>query len=233
MSIKDNYNNVIARIEACCQRANVDVKSVKLVTVTKTHSPEIMLEALDAGAKVIGENKIQDSKMKLPLVAGHYDEFHFIGHLQSNKIKQLVPLKPTLIHSIDKLSTASKLSEYCLKNNVIQDILIQINTTNEDSKSGTGELEAIKLIEEIAQLPNIKIKGLMTIGLFDNDPEVTRPYFRNLKRIFDLIKSKNIPNVEMEYLSMGMSHDFEIAIEEGANIIRVGSSIFGARNYNK
>ncbi len=233
MSIKDNFNSVKGKIEDICIKKGISPDEVKLVTVTKTHSVEKIDEALSAGSKYIGENKIQESQAKLPLLQGRYEEFHFIGHLQSNKIKQLMKLNPTLIHSIDKLSTAEKLSDYCVKENLQQDILIQVNTTEEDSKSGTGEDEAVELVVQVAKLPNIKIKGLMTIGLFDDNPEVTRPYFRNLKRIFDYIKSLNIDSVEMQYLSMGMTHDYEIAIEEGANIVRIGSAIFGARDYTK
>ncbi len=233
MSIKDNFNSVKGKIEDICIKKGINPDEVKLVTVTKTHSVEKIDEVLSAGSKYIGENKIQESQVKLPLLQGRYEEFHFIGHLQSNKIKQLMKLNPTLIHSIDKLSTAEKLSDYCVKENLQQDILIQVNTTEEDSKSGTGEDEAVELVVQVAKLPNIKIKGLMTIGLFDDNPEVTRPYFSNLKRIFDYIKSLNIDSVEMQYLSMGMTHDYEIAIEEGANIVRIGSAIFGVRDYTK
>lgn len=233
MSIKNNFYSIKEKIDEVCSHKGINPAEIKLVTVTKTHSAEIVMEALDAGAKYIGENKIQEAQSKLDSLAGHYSEFHFIGHLQSNKIKQLMKLKPALIHSIDKFSTAEKLSDYCVKNNLTQDILIQVNTTEEDSKSGTGEDEVIELINQVALLPNIKIKGLMTIGLFADDPEVTRPYFRNLKRIFDHVQSLNIENVVMQYLSMGMTHDFEIAIEEGANIVRIGSAIFGARYYSK
>ncbi len=233
MSIKDNYNFVVKKIEDVCEAKGIKAQTIKLVVVTKTHPISLISEALEAGARYIGENKIQESQDKLPALAGKYEEFHFIGHLQSNKIKHLMELKPSLIHSIDKLSTAEKLSKYCVKNNLTQEILIQVNTTEEDSKSGTGENQVFDLIKQVSILPNLKIKGLMTIGLFADDPEVTRPYFRNLKRIFDYIKSLNIDNVDMEYLSMGMTHDFEIAIEEGANIVRIGSAIFGARDYSK
>lgn len=233
MGIKENFKLVMTKIEAVCKNNNLNVEDIKLVTVTKTHSAEVIMEATEAGAKYIGENKIQEAQAKLPSLEGHYDEFHFIGHLQSNKIKQLMPLNPALIHSIDKLSTAKKLSAYCVENKLNQDILIQVNTTEEDSKSGAGEDQVVSLIRKVALLPNIKIRGLMTIGLFADDPEVTRPYFRNLKRIFDYVKSLNIDNVEMKFLSMGMTHDFEIALEEGANIIRIGSAIFGARDYGK
>ena len=233
MSIKDNFNSIMKNIEYTCNQIDKRADEIKLITVTKTHSADVIMEALQAGAKYIGENKIQEAQEKLPLLEGQYQEFHFIGHLQSNKIKHLMKLKPALIHSIDKLSTAEKLSEYCVKNNTKQEILIQVNTTEEDSKSGTGENEVLELIKQVALLPNIKIMGLMTIGLFDENPEVTRPYFRNLKRIFDYINSLDIDNVIMKYLSMGMTHDFEIAIEEGANIVRIGSAIFGARDYSK
>ncbi len=233
MSIKENYKIVIKKIEEVCRLKDINMDDIKLVVVTKTHSAETIKQALVAGAKYIGENKIQEAQEKLPILDGQYEEFHFIGHLQSNKIKQLMKLKPALIHSIDKLSTAEKLSNYCVNEGIFQDILIQVNTTEENSKSGTGEEEVLDLIKEVAQLPNIKIKGLMTIGLFDVNPEVTRPYFRNLKRIYDYVASLKIDNVEMNYLSMGMTHDFEIAIEEGANIIRIGSAVFGARDYSK
>lgn len=232
MSINENYNLVKEKIKSVCEKQGIDSQDIKLVVVTKTHPAEIVKEVLKAGAKYIGENKIQESQNKLPLLAGDYEEFHFIGHLQSNKIKQLMSLNPSLIHSIDKLSTAEKLAKYCQQNNIEQDVLIQVNTTEEESKSGTGEEDVIDLIKSVAKLPNLKIKGLMTIGLFADDPEVTRPYFRNLKRIFDYIRKQEIPNVEMLYLSMGMTHDFEIAIEEGANIVRIGSAIFGARDYS-
>ncbi|MBI9031123.1 YggS family pyridoxal phosphate-dependent enzyme [bacterium] len=233
MSIKENYKIVIKKIEEVCRLQDINMDDIKLVVVTKTHSAETIKQALVAGAKYIGENKIQEAQEKLPILDGQYEEFHFIGHLQSNKIKQLMKLKPALIHSIDKLSTAEKLSNYCVNEGILQDILIQVNTTEENSKSGTGEEEVLDLIKEVAQLPNIKIKGLMTIGLFDENPEVTRPYFRNLKRIYDYVASLKIDNVEMNYLSMGMTHDFEIAIEEGANIVRIGSAVFGARDYSK
>jgi len=233
VGIKENYQLVMKRIESVCQKNNLNFEDIKLVTVTKTHSADVVKEATAAGALYIGENKVQEAQTKLPLLEGEYEEFHLIGSLQSNKIKHLMPLRPALIHSIEKLSTAKKLSAYCVENELNQDILIQVNTTEEDSKSGAGEAEVISLIREVALLPNIKIRGLMTIGLFAADPEVTRPYFRNLKRIFDYVKSLNIDNVEMKFLSMGMTHDFEIALEEGANIIRIGSAIFGARDYGK
>jgi len=233
MSIKSNYCFVLKKIEEVCSEKGINPEDIKLVVVTKTHPAEKIVEALEAGAKYIGENKIQESLDKLPDLEGRYDEFHFIGHLQSNKIKHLMKLKPALIHSIDKLSTAEKLSKYCAQHDIQQEILIQVNTTEENSKSGTGEDEVVELIKQVRLLPNIKIKGLMTIGLFDENPEVTRPYFRNLKRIFEHIKSLDFANVDMQYLSMGMTHDFEIAIEEGANIVRIGSAIFGARDYSK
>jgi len=231
VSIKENFQLIMTKVESVCRKNNINFADIKLVTVTKTHSADVVKEATAAGAKYIGENKIQEAQAKLPLLEGHYSEFHFIGRLQSNKIRHLMPLKPALIHSIEKLSTAKKLSNYCVKHNLKQDILIQVNTTEEDSKSGAGEDQVVNLIRKVALLPNLKIKGLMTIGLFADNPEVTRPFFRNLRRIFDYVKSLKIDNVEMEFLSMGMTHDFEIALEEGANIIRIGSAIFGPRDY--
>lgn len=233
LNIKENFQQVENKIQNVCQKMGRNPQDIKLITVTKTHPVELIKEALNAGAKFIGENKVQESCDKIPQLQNLYQEFHLIGHLQSNKIRNLMPLKPTLIHSIDKLSTAKKLSDYCCKHDVQQDILIQINTTEEESKSGANDQNAIDLVKQIALLPNIHIKGLMTIGLYATDPEVTRPFFKNLHNIFENIKSQNIANVEMKYLSMGMTHDFEVAIEEGANMIRVGSAIFGARDYSK
>ncbi|MBT6994791.1 MAG: YggS family pyridoxal phosphate-dependent enzyme, partial [Candidatus Cloacimonetes bacterium] len=151
--------------------------------------------------------------------------------LQSNKIKQLMKLKPALIHSIDKISTAKKLNDFLFKNNLKQEILIQINTSNEASKFGVEPSKIVAFVDEITQLSNLKIMGLMTIGKFTSNETEIRDNFKKLKEIFENLKRKNLPNLEMKYLSMGMTNDFEIAIEEGANIVRIGSAIFGDRNY--
>ncbi len=230
--IADNLRNVKENIEKACKKTGRDISEVKLIAVTKTHPVEILEEVLALGVDLVGENKIQEAERKLPELSRR-PEFHFIGHLQSNKIKKLIPLKPALIHSLDKLSTAEKLSGYLVKNELKQDVLIQINTTDEGQKSGINETEAIELVREIAKLPNIQVRGLMTIGMLSADPENNRKYFKALYQLREQLKQLDIPNVNLDYLSMGMSDDYMIAIEEGANLIRVGSAIFGRRNYNK
>ena len=232
MTLNENIAKIKERINKAAIRANRDPREIKLLTVTKTQSTETIEEALQNGIQFIGENKIQEAEQKIPTLKGKYAEFHFIGHLQSNKIKKIIPLQPTLIHSIDKFSTSKKIDKFIAEHKLqIQDILIQINTSDEASKFGIYPNETSKLIKQISELPNIRIKGLMTIGVFTSNEKNIRKCFRTLKQIFEKIKQQKIPSVEMKYLSMGMSNDFEIAIEEGANIIRIGTAIFGARNY--
>lgn len=232
MTLNENIAKIKERINKAAIRANRDPREIKLLTVTKTQSTETIEEALQNGIQFIGENKVQEAEDKIPYLEGKYAEFHFIGHLQSNKIKKIIPLQPTLIHSIDKFSTAKKIDKFIAEHKLqIQDILIQINTSDEASKFGIYPNETSKLIKQISELPNIRIKGLMTIGVFTSNEKNIRKCFRTLKQIFEKIKQQKIPSVEMKYLSMGMSNDFEIAIEEGANIIRIGTAIFGARNY--
>ncbi len=231
MDIQKNIENLKIRIAKSALNSARDIGEIQLLAVTKTHSAESIKIILQNGLKCIAENKIQEAKEKLPKLQNLYDEFHFIGHLQSNKIRQLMELKPILIHSIDKVSTAKKLNDYLFKNNLKQDVLIQINTSNEASKFGIQPSKIDAFIDEITQLSNIKTMGLMTIGKFTSNETETRNNFKKLKDIFENLKRKNLPNLEMKYLSMGMTNDFEIAIEEGANIVRIGSAIFGNRNY--
>lgn len=231
MHIKENIEKIRKEIIETAKNSGRNPEEIKLVVVTKTHSAEIVDEALEAGAKYIAENKIQESEDKLPKLKNKYEEFHFIGHLQSNKIKKLMPMRPTLIHSIDKISTAKKLNNYLEKENLTQNILIQINTSGEISKSGIEPNELVGFLEEISQLKNLHIQGLMTIGLNSPDESKVRQNFHELNKLFELNKNNPYDNVEMKYLSMGMTNDFKIAIEEGSNIVRIGSAIFGKRIY--
>ncbi len=230
MSIKIKIESLRWQIEKAVSKVDKTASDIKLIAVTKTQSAETIEEALQNGIQFIGENKIQEAEQKIPILKGKYKEFHFIGHLQSNKIKKIIPLQPTLIHSIDKFSTAKKIDDFIAKHNLqIQNILIQINTSDEMSKFGIYPTETSQLIKQISELPNIRIKGLMTIGVFTNNEKNIRKCFQILKQLFEKIKQQKIPRVEMKYLSMGMSNDYKIAIEEGANIIRVGTAIFGTR----
>ena len=229
MNIKDNLIKIKEQIEDVAQQIGRNPNDITILAVTKTRSIVDIEEAITAGLSIIGENRIQEAEEKIPFLQTVPQEFHFIGHLQSNKISKLMALKPALIHSIDKFSTAEKLNEYLIKRNLTQNILIQVNTSGESTKSGITPNNAITFLKELTHLSNIKIKGLMTIGtLTENEMEIRR-CFKKLKNIFDEIITLKIPNVEMKYLSMGMSGDFKIAIEEGANIIRLGTAIFGNR----
>jgi pyridoxal phosphate enzyme (YggS family) len=231
MSIANNIKKLNRRIEAAAQRSGRDPTDVKLLVVTKTHSVATIETALRCGIEYISENRVQEAENKIPFIKDKFKEFHFIGHLQSNKIKKLMTLNPTLIHSIDKFSTVQKLNDHLSQLQKKQDILIQINTSGEESKFGIKPDTAIDFIHQVSKLPNLNIKGLMTIGMFIADEDIIRKCFLTLRELFEKIKLEKIPNVEMKYLSMGMTNDFEIAIEEGANIIRIGSAIFGQRNY--
>lgn len=231
MSLYENIEIIRERVNKAAIKANRDPIDIKLLAVTKTRSIETIEEALSNNIEFIGENKVQEAEDKIPLLEGKFKEFHFIGHLQSNKISKLMKLKPTLIHSIDKYSTANKLNNYLKQNLLTQDVLIEVNTSDEVNKFGIHPDETVKLIKAISQLENINIKGLMTISMFTHNEKIIRGSFIKLGKLFNEIKVAEIPDVEMKYLSMGMTNDFEIAIEEGANIIRLGTAIFGARNY--
>nr|MDK2851331.1 dependent protein [Candidatus Cloacimonadota bacterium] len=211
------------------RRLGREDEEITLVGVTKTHSVETVDFALRHGIRHIGENKVQEAMRKLPMLSESYDGFHFIGHLQTNKINQLLSLKPTLIQSIDSLHLAEKLHRALGRTNRTQEILVQVNVTGEESKSGVTFENAPELVWKIASYSTLYVRGLMTIGKLHPDPEVSRPYFRQLKKLFDEIK-KEFPG-DFDFLSMGMSHDWKIALEEGSNMLRIGSRIFGQRDY--
>ena len=230
-NIKERIDELRIQINTVAEHVGRNPESIKLIAVTKTRTSEIIDSALKSGIEFIGENKVQEAEQKLPLLKEKYREFHFVGHLQSNKISKLMKLNPALIHSIDKFSTAEKLNYFLSKTKKMQDILIQVNTSEEQSKFGIKPNETLDFIKKISSLSNLKIKGLMTIGIFSDNKKKIRKCFQILKELFEKIKAEKLPNVEMKYLSMGMTNDFEIAIQEGANIIRIGTAIFGTRNY--
>lgn len=228
--IWESIDRVKTELAAKLKELGKTQDDIILVAITKTHPVETINQALKNGIAHIGENKVQEAVRKIPNLRQTYAGFHFVGHLQSNKINQLIALKPFLIHSIDSVHIAEKLNEALERRDMIQDILVQVNTTSEESKSGVSFENARETLLEIAKFPYLRIKGLMTIGINDPDPEETRPYFRMLKELFDHFKQANIPNVEMTYLSMGMSDDYLIALEEGSNLLRLGSILFGERD---
>ena len=220
-------------IAECVLACNRRLDEVKLLAVTKTHSVDIIKNALCNGIEFIAESKVQEAEQKIPQLDGLYKEFHFIGHLQSNKINKLLCMKPVLIHSIDKFSTAEKLNQALKLINQEQDILIEVNASGEDSKNGVDPKNLSEILKQIDDLEYINIKGLMTIGAFTADERIVRKSFIYLRELFEKEKGKNYSSAQMVYLSMGMSSDFKIAIEEGAHILRLGSVLFGERNYTK
>ncbi len=186
-------------------------------------------EAIEVGITSIGENRTQELEEKFNVLAGKVD-FHMIGHLQTNKVKNIIG-KTKLIHSLDRISLAEELNKRSMKNNIITDVLIQVNVAEEESKYGLRLNEVLYFIEDILEFTNIRVRGLMTIAPYTNDKALLRKVFRSLFKLSEDIKNRRYDAVSMDYLSMGMSNDFEIAIEEGSNMVRIGSSIFGKRNY--
>lgn len=228
--IKENITQIQEKINNVCQRCKRAPEDVTLIAVSKTKPAEAVLEAIEAGQKDFGENKVQELCDKIDIIPDNV-RWHLIGHLQTNKVKYVIG-KTFLIHSVDSLRLAQKIQDEAFKKQTHVDILIQVNVANEATKFGLSVEETPKIIEEIAQFPNVHIKGLMTIAPFSETGEQNRAFFRKLKQLSVDINDKNIDNVSMSVLSMGMSHDFETAIEEGATYVRVGTSIFGERNYN-
>lgn len=201
---------------------------MRLVAVSKLHPAALVAEAAAAGQTVFGENYVQELVDKAAQLARPV-EWHMIGHLQSNKVKYL-PGIVSMIHTVDRLSLAQEIDrQWRDKQSAACDILVQVNVSGEATKSGTTATEAVELVRHIAKLPNVRVRGLMTMPPFFDDPEAARPYFRELRLLADRISSEQIPAVEMTELSMGMSGDFEVAIEEGATLVRVGTAIFGGR----
>ena len=229
--IKENVAEVEARIQAACERAGRRREEVTLIAVSKTKPVRDIYEVMETGIKDFGENKVQEMCDKMEMIQQPLN-WHMIGHLQRNKVKYIVD-KATLIHSVDSLRLAQQISQEAQKKSVESNILIEVNVAEEESKFGLSTAEVIQMVEEISKLPSVHIKGIMTVAPFTDNPEENRPYFRNLKQLAVDIAEKNIDNVTMSVLSMGMTGDYEVAIEEGATMVRVGTGIFGARIYSK
>jgi pyridoxal phosphate enzyme (YggS family) len=227
MTIASNLQSIMDRIRTATLAAGREPSSVRLVAVSKTRPADDVLQACRAGQVVFGENYVQELAAKAAEVREAV-EWHFIGHLQSNKVKQLAGLV-NMIHSIDRLSLAEEVSRQWGRLGSCCDILIQVNLSGEASKSGTTEAEALQLVRAVSALPHVRIRGLMTMPPFFDDPEAARPFFAELMQLSRRIKAERIPGVGMGELSMGMSGDFEAAIQEGATLVRVGTSIFGSR----
>ncbi|MDD7390169.1 MAG: YggS family pyridoxal phosphate-dependent enzyme [Lachnospiraceae bacterium] len=228
--VKENLMEVESRVQAACERAGRPREDVLLIAVSKTKPVELIREIMETGTKDFGENKVQEMCNKIEEIREPLN-WHLIGHLQRNKVKYIID-KAYLIHSVDSLRLAEEIQKEAVKKNVSKvPVLIEVNMAQEASKDGINASETEELVREIAKLPNVQIRGLMTIAPFVDDPEENRVHFRAMRELRDHLKAMNIPGVEMKELSMGMTNDFEVAIEEGATMIRVGTAIFGERNY--
>jgi hypothetical protein len=227
--MKQKLVHIMQRIQAAAIRANRNPDHIRLLAVSKTMPAQRVREAFEAGLTVFGENYIQEAREKFQALAELPVSWHFIGHLQTNKAKYAVR-QFDLIHTVDSLRLAAELDREAGKHQKIQNILIQVNIAEESSKSGADEDQAIPLIQDISKLGHVRILGLMTMPPYDDDPERARPFFRSLKTLSDRIHHLAVPGIAMTELSMGMSHDFEVAIEEGATLVRIGTAIFGERS---
>lgn len=228
--LAENLQNVEERIQAACARANRDRNEVTLIAVSKTKPVSMLEEVYAEGIRCFGENKVQELTEKHDKLPSDV-KWHMIGHLQRNKVKYIVD-KVDLIHSVDSVRLAETIEQEAVKKDVIVPVLVEVNVAEEDSKFGLKVNEVLSIIEEISKFPHIRIKGLMTIAPYVENPEENRPVFARLRKLSVDIAEKNIDNVSVEILSMGMTNDYEIAIEEGATMVRVGTGIFGERNYD-
>jgi pyridoxal phosphate enzyme (YggS family) len=217
VAIKDNTLRILEELP----------ENVYLVAAAKTRTPDEILEAIDAGVKIVGENYVQEAEKAFGVI-GKRVEWHFIGHLQKNKVKKAVEMFD-MIETVDSLELAVEIDKRCEQAGKTMPLLIEINSGREPQKSGVFPEDAENLVREISKLRRVKVKGMMTMGPMSGNPENARPYFRDTKDIFDRIKRLNLPNVEMKYLSMGMTNSYQVALEEGANLVRIGSKIFGER----
>ncbi len=227
--LKENLAQVEENIQKACERAGRNREEVTLIAVSKTKPVEMLEEIYDQGIRVFGENKVQELVDKYEVMPGDI-KWQMIGHLQRNKVKYIVD-KVDLIHSVDSIRLAETIDKEAEKKGIIANILIEVNVAKEDTKFGLMPEEVDAFIEEIANYQHIQVKGLMTIAPFVSDPEENRPVFARLRELSVDIRKKNVDNITMSVLSMGMTNDYQVAIEEGATMVRVGTGIFGARDY--
>jgi pyridoxal phosphate enzyme (YggS family) len=217
--IKENLKKILEELP----------EGVKLVGAAKTRTPDEVLEAIDAGLKIIGENYVQEAEKAFEAV-GAKVRWHLIGHLQSNKAKKAVNIFD-MIETVDSMKLARAIDKACQNMGKVMQVLIEVNSGEEPQKAGVMPEDGISLVRDMSGLKNIKIMGLMTMGPFAGDPEDARPYFHKTRKLFEEIKALNLPGVEMKYLSMGMSNSYRVALEEGANMVRIGTKLFGERVY--
>jgi len=221
MSIRGNISEILSDLP----------EGVEVIAAAKARTPEEVLEAVQSGVKIVGENYVQEAEKAYEMV-GNKVKWHFIGHLQKNKVKKAVNIFD-MIETVDSVEIAKEIDKRCEQIGKVMSVLVEINSGEEEQKSGVSPKDAEPLISEISSFKNIKVVGLMTMGPRFGNPEDSRPYFIKTREIFDKVKRLCLPNVEMKYLSMGMTNSYKIAVEEGANIVRIGTKLFGKRNYVK
>jgi pyridoxal phosphate enzyme (YggS family) len=224
-TVKDNLETINKKIKEAALKVNRDPHEIKLVAVTKTATLEQIKEAINEGVKIIGENKVQEATEKYQVLTTEV-KWHLIGHLQTNKVKYAVEIFD-LIHSVDSIKLAKEIDKRSVQFKKIIDVLIEVNISGEETKYGYNPEKVEAFLKEISEFSGIRVRGLMTIAPISKNKEEVRPYFRRLRELSERIRDKNIKNIKMDYLSMGMTDDFEIAIEEGANMVRIGRGIFG------
>lgn len=227
ISVRENIQSVQDRIASTAQRVGRESDSITLIAISKTKPVSLIVEAIDAGITDIGENRVQEAKGKRSQVDRPVS-WHLVGHLQTNKVKQALKIFD-LIHSVDSIRLLAEIERQSCRLNRRTDVLVEVNTSGEESKYGLQPNEVLSFMESASEYSHVRLKGLMTVGEFMPNPEEVRPSFTLLRSLKETIDSQGYQNVEMEYLSMGMTNDFEVAIEEGANMVRIGSAIFGER----
>ncbi|MDF2677756.1 MAG: alanine racemase domain protein [Bacillota bacterium] len=236
MDIKENIDNILEKIKVAAEKSGRKSEDIILIAVSKTVDWEKAKEAVEAGVNNLGENRVQE-------ITNKYEQFdnlnlnsnvnwHMIGHLQKNKVKYIID-KVNLIHSVENLELANEINKRAAQHNLISNVLIELNIGEEESKFGISDENVIEFVKSLEQFEHIKVLGLMTVAPYAENPEDVRWVFKKMKEIYNNISNINLRNTEMKYLSMGMTNDFEIAIEEGSNIVRIGTAIFGARDYTK
>ena len=232
MSITQNIAEIRSRIAEAAKRSGRSPEDILLIAVTKLHEPDEIEEAIATGITDIAENKVQEIQKKYDQIVSPV-RWHLIGHLQTNKVKYIID-KVVMIHSVDSLKLAEEFDKRAAAAGKTMDVLLQVNAAHEESKFGLDPKDVPQVMQDILEsCPNVRIRGLMHMAPWSEDPEEIRPYFKEVKDLFDTLSKVEHPNADFKYLSMGMSHDFETAVEEGANIVRIGTSIFGERDYSK
>lgn len=229
--IRENLAEVRSNIAKACEKVGREPSEVTLLAVSKTKPLEMIREAMAAGQRAFGENYVQEIEEKYA-VLGDSADWHMIGHLQRNKVKYIIG-KVSLIHSVDSLRLAEQIQKEAEKHSITVRVLLEVNVANEESKWGFTPDETVEAVKAVAAMPNVHVCGLMTSAPITEDAESNRVYFRQLRKLFDDIKAMNIENVDMQVLSMGMTGDYTVAVEEGSTLVRVGTGIFGARDYSK